>query len=49
MASTSRSRRPARTQVSGRAQLSARIVRGNGGTSGTPSGTVASAWCSFEG
>ncbi len=49
MTSTSRRRRPARTQVSGRAQLSARIVRGKGGTSGWPSGADASAWCSPEG
>ena len=37
-----RSRRPVRTQVSGRAQLSARTVRGNGGTSGAPPGTACS-------
>ena len=52
MASSPRRRRPTRTQVSGRAQLSARIVRGKGGTSGTstpPRGTVTSTRCSREG
>ncbi len=40
--STSRSRRPARTHVSGRAHESTRRVRGKGGTSGAPPGTACS-------
>ena len=42
MTSTSRSRRPARTQVSGRAHDSTRSVRGKGSTSGVPPGTACS-------